>query len=365
MLPTLRVKRMRGPWLKTENVSAAPEPLKVIVSMPAWPSTTSLPSPGSQVRPSSPAPRKARSSPPLPSTASLPSPPSSVSARGAARQRVVLGAAVGGERERARLQALRGHAVEAGQRVDLKLVAPGLGARERERDGDADHAGAAVGAGHVDRVVELTAVDDDAVGRAVGAAEVARDGLERGARELVGGQRVGAAARADVDLLERAEAHHDAADVADEAHARPVGREPERLVGARAVEGQRVAAVRARDRVVAVTRVPLEAVVAGAEVGAVVAAVAVDDVVAVAGEQPLGAAAAQQRVGAAAARDRDRRPAREGDPDPVVRRRPRARGSGRTACGRRGSRPSRRRGRRRGAGGRGRAGRACRPRRCP
>ena len=45
--------------------------------MPSWPSTMSLPSPGSHWKTSSPAPRRATSLPWLPSTKSLPSPPSS------------------------------------------------------------------------------------------------------------------------------------------------------------------------------------------------------------------------------------------------------------------------------------------------
>ena len=234
--------------------------------------------------------------------------------RGAAGQRVVVGSAVGRERERGGRQAGRGDAVEAREGVDDQLVAPGLGARQRERGGDAGHGRAAVRAGHVDRVVELRAVDDRAVGRRVGVAEVGGDGLERGAGEVVGRERVGACERPDVDLLERAEVERDAADVAHQPRAQLVGRKPERLVRAGAVEGERVAAGRAVDRVAPVAGVPVEAIVPGAEPAGVVAAPAVDEVVAVARDQPLGAAAAQQGVAAAAALEGGPRLLGEDDP---------------------------------------------------
>ena len=62
------------------------------------------------------------------------------------------------------------------------------------------------------------------------------------------------------------------------------------------LKSQTVDAVLALDRVVAVARVPLEHVVAGAEEGGVVAPVAVDEIVAVAAEQSIGAGAAEQDV---------------------------------------------------------------------
>ena len=62
------------------------------------------------------------------------------------------------------------------------------------------------------------------------------------------------------------------------------------------LNSHRVGAVLALDGVVAVARIPLERVVAGAEEGGVVALVAVDEVVAVAAEQDVGAVAAADRV---------------------------------------------------------------------
>ena len=58
MLPRLRVKRTRSPLAEASKISLPALPLKSIVSVPSWPSTVSLPSPGSHWKMSSPAPRK-------------------------------------------------------------------------------------------------------------------------------------------------------------------------------------------------------------------------------------------------------------------------------------------------------------------
>ena len=75
MLATSRVKRTRLPLAEMSMFSSMLAPLNSSVSMPAWPSTVSLPSPGFQTNVSSPAPRKATS---------LPRPPMTVSSPGAA-----------------------------------------------------------------------------------------------------------------------------------------------------------------------------------------------------------------------------------------------------------------------------------------
>ena len=80
MLPTLRVKRSRWPLADASKLSLAALPLNTILSLPSWPSTVSLPSPGSHWKASSPAPSRAVSLPCWPSTKSLPSPPSRKSA---------------------------------------------------------------------------------------------------------------------------------------------------------------------------------------------------------------------------------------------------------------------------------------------
>ena len=88
-------------------------------------------------------------------------------------------------------------------------------------------------------------------------------------------------------------------------HAPAVGRGLEDLVSGRAVEQHGVRAVLALDDVAAVTRIPLEHVVAGTHEGDVVALLAVDEVVAFAAEQQVDAVAAEDRVVAGAAIDRD------------------------------------------------------------
>ena len=77
MLAMSRVNRARPPFAEMAKLSPMAEPLNNRVSLPAWPSTTSLPSPGSHWNRSSPAPNKATSLPCWPSMKSLPSPPSS------------------------------------------------------------------------------------------------------------------------------------------------------------------------------------------------------------------------------------------------------------------------------------------------
>ena len=99
-----------------------------------------------------------------------------------------------------------------------------------------------------------------------------------------------------------------------------VGDDVDVLAGVRAEEQQRVGAVLAFDGVVAVARVPLEDVVAGAEEGHVVAVVAEDEVVAVAAEEHVGALAAEDRVvaGAAVERQLDDAGRQRGGGDAVV-----------------------------------------------
>ena len=75
MLPRLRVNSTRPPFADASKISAPALPLNSIVSVPSWPSTMSLPSPGSHWNTSSPAPMNATSLPCWPSMKSLPSPP--------------------------------------------------------------------------------------------------------------------------------------------------------------------------------------------------------------------------------------------------------------------------------------------------
>ncbi len=80
MFPASRRSSSRFPFGERATCSLAAEPLKTIASVPSCPLTVSLPSPGSQTKVSSPAPRNTTSLPPLPSIESLPSPPRRVSA---------------------------------------------------------------------------------------------------------------------------------------------------------------------------------------------------------------------------------------------------------------------------------------------
>ena len=120
------------------EVLAAALPLKSSMSVPPWPSTVSLASPGSQVKRSLPVPSSAMSLPWLPSTRSLPSPPIRLSTPFDAAHRVVVAAAVERElrqrsgvadgAERVRAVAARGddalgHDVDAAPRTAAAAVA--------------------------------------------------------------------------------------------------------------------------------------------------------------------------------------------------------------------------------------------------
>ena len=160
----------------------------------------------------------------------------------------------------------------------------------------------------------FVAVHGDAVDRAVApavrAAQVECDLRDVRPAEVADDDLVGAAERAEVDALDVVQIHRDGRDVAGEERAPAVGDDIDVLVDVRAEEQHRVDAVLAFDRVVAVARVPLEHVVAGAEQGDVVAVVAEDEVIAVAAEQHVRALAAEDRVVAGAAVDRQLHDAR-------------------------------------------------------
>ena len=151
-------------------------------------------------------------------------------------------------------------------------------------------------------------VDGDRVGRAVAAAvraaQVDVDPLDVRAAEVADRDVVGAAERAEFDALDIVQVHGDVRDIAEEQRASAVGDDVDVLGGVRAEEQQHVGAVLALDRVVAVARVPLEHVVAGAEERDVVAVVAEHEVVAVAAEDRVGALAAEEGVIAGAAVER-------------------------------------------------------------
>jgi hypothetical protein len=96
----------------------------------------------------------------------------------------------------------------------------------------------------------------------VAAPEVGVGGRDVGAGEVVDRDRVGAAERGVVDPLHVVEVHNGAGKVAEEAHALAVGGRVDRFGGGRAVEAQSVGAGLVLDRVVVVTGVPDERLVA-------------------------------------------------------------------------------------------------------
>ena len=115
---------------------------------------------------------------------------------------------------------------------------------------------------------------------------------------------VGAAERAEVDVLDTVEVHGDVRDIAGEQHAAAICRDVDVLSDVRAEEQHGVGAVLAFDGVVAVAGIPLKHVVAGAEPREVVTVVAEDKIVTVAAEQGVVALAAEDGVVAGSAVDR-------------------------------------------------------------
>ena len=160
-------------------------PLKIIVSLPCCPSTTSLPSPGSHWNVSLPLPRNATSAPRLPSAKSFPSPPMSVSAPSPPSSRVVPAPAVDRERGQRGEAVLAGDRVVSAEAVDAEILGDrvhGAGSSAREDDrrrcqrSDPDH------------VVLVRALGDRRVG-AVTAVEL----LDQGSVSRLGRERVVAA----------------------------------------------------------------------------------------------------------------------------------------------------------------------------
>ena len=225
----------------------------------------------------------------------------------AAEEQVLAEAAVHRELDAVGFQRRGVHDVVAAQRVEGQPVVGLLLEEDVDRGLEAEDVDPAGVAGGTEHVVAVGAVDGDRVGRAVAAAvrpAQVEAGLRHvGAAEVADDDVVGAAERAEVDALDVVEVHRHVGDVAEEQDAPAVGDDVDVLGDVGAEEQHRVGAVLALERVVAVARVPLEHVVAGAHEGQVVAVVAEDEVVAVAAEEHVGALRAEERVVAGAAVD--------------------------------------------------------------
>ena len=126
------------------------------------------------------------------------------------------------------------------------------------------------------------------------------------ALEVAERDRVRAAVDDGVDLVHVVEVQDDVLDVARQAQVAALGRQVERLGVVGPEEEQDVAAALAVDGVVAVARVPDEAIVVGAQVDDVVALPALDVVEAGAADEHVVAVAAEQHVGARPAVERQR-----------------------------------------------------------
>ena len=196
--------------------------------------------------------------------------------------------------------------VVAAEPVEDEPVVGHFGEEDVHRGLQAEHVDAAGVARDAEDVGAVGAVDGDGIGRAVAAAvraaQIDVDAGHVGAGQVADHDVVGAAERAELDLLDVVQVHRDVGDVAEEQRAAAIRHDVDVLGRVGAEEQQRVGAVLPSIGVVAVARIPLEHVVAGAEQRDVVAVVAEHEVVAVAAEERVGALAAEHGVVARAAR---------------------------------------------------------------
>ena len=134
MLPMLRVKRTRPPLAEISKISATLLPLNSIVSVPSWPSTVSLPSPGSHWNTSSPAPRQRRVVALLAVDEVVAVAAEQLVVAVAAEDGVVAGAAVDGELISAARLPVALRAVVAAVHVDDEVLGRADVEEERRRD---------------------------------------------------------------------------------------------------------------------------------------------------------------------------------------------------------------------------------------
>ena len=320
IVPRLRVNRSRSPFAAAAITSAPAEPLKRSVSASAPPSTTSLPSPGSQHEGVDPRVERGRV------VAGV-----AVGGVGARAADELVGPVAAGERvvavaavERQGDQRGRGRAASgaspAAEPVDPQAIGRGLGAGDGDGNGQPVTCTAPADAGRLDRVRGGRAVEGHDVRGAVGAEVDAGDGDAR-AGEVAEGDAVRAAARDERERLQ-ARAVDRCGTAARQREAPGARRRGERVARGRCLDARRVGAGAAVDNVGTGPDARDEGVVAGTAPQRVGTVAAGDLVVAVAAverhahERRQGAG--RQRVVAAEAGDRQpvegRLRAGDGDP---------------------------------------------------
>ena len=270
-LPTSRDSRARVPLAESSMLSLTLAPLNTSVSVPSWPSTVSLPSPGFHTKVSLPVAQERGVAAAAAGDEVVAVAAEQQVVAVAAGDGVVAGTAIDGELRGSGRQGGGIDDVVAGERADDEPVIGGLEARDRDRSRQAVDGDRVSGADHLDGVLAGSAVDGHAIGCAVAGAaadrarQVDRDHLHVGSGEIVDQDIVGASQGGELDALDPVEVHGDAADVAGQLRPMAVGRDDHVLVDIRAVEPQRVEAVLAFDHIAAVARIPDERVVAGAQ----------------------------------------------------------------------------------------------------
>jgi len=210
----------------------------------------------------------------------------------------VVVAAVRGQLDRPGRQGRGVYEIVAAEGRDPERVEGDLRVRDVHLRHEPDHRDLARVAEDLYGVVAGASVHEDRVlheiAGAVRAGEVHVHLEQVGRREVAQEDQVASAARDQIDGFDGVEVEHDAGDAPGHPHPPEHRRELEGLVGARAVEEQRVEARASDDRVEVVARVPDEGVVAAAHLGELVAVAAVELVVPFAADQLVVAEAADE-----------------------------------------------------------------------
>src|SRR5262245_53062680 len=263
-LPMSRVSLARLPLAEMSMVSPMLAPLNRSVSVPAWPSTVSLASPGFQMNVSSPAPSNATSLPVPPMTTSLPRLPVMVSLPAPPLIVRLIWPALSAEALMVSFPAspsMTSESLPPSVPAIVTCAAKPLTTTEAP-------------------LLATLMWSSPAVPLAVALAgsrrrrEVEGDPRDVGSGQVVDRDGVGTAQGIDLDMLDAVEVHDDGADVARKPRPLAVGRDVHVLADVGAIEHERIRAGLPLDDVAAVARVPDERVVAGAEQGRVVAAAA-------------------------------------------------------------------------------------------
>src|SRR5262249_41208293 len=195
----------------------------------------------------------------------------------ASEELVIAGTAVDHEFDLAALERRSINDVVAVATFDDERVLVGISAGDRHLSGQPLHDDRSAVARDLDVIVASRAVDSRGVRLMVADVasryrrQVNSDLLHVGLGKVIDNDVVDTSFSLELDALDTVEVHSDVADVAEEQRPLAIGRDGDVLVGIGTDEIERVETRATFDNVAAVTRIPDEQVIAGAEVRHVVA----------------------------------------------------------------------------------------------